>query len=88
MNKIVVGIIFGTVAGIIDVIPMLIQKLTWDANLSALAGQLDPDRWYDPDLGRSFGLGGRSFRQMKKKWSTSIAPEMSCGGCLGGIETN
>ena len=37
MNKIVVGIIFGTVAGILDVIPMLMQKLTWDANLSAFS---------------------------------------------------
>jgi len=35
MNKIVIGIIFGTIAGIIDVIPMVLQKLTWDANLSA-----------------------------------------------------
>jgi len=35
MHKIAVGIIFGVIAGIIDVIPMLLQKLTWDANLSA-----------------------------------------------------
>ena len=35
MTKIKVGIIFGAIAGIIDVIPMIIQKLTWDANLSA-----------------------------------------------------
>lgn len=35
MRKIKIGIIFGIIAGIIDVIPMIIQKLTWDANLSA-----------------------------------------------------
>lgn len=29
------GILFGTIAGIIDVIPMVLQKLPWDANLSA-----------------------------------------------------
>ncbi len=35
MKKIHLGILFGTIAGIIDVIPMIIQKLTWDADLSA-----------------------------------------------------
>jgi len=30
-----IGIILGIIAGIIDVIPMIIQKLTWDANISA-----------------------------------------------------
>ena len=35
MNSIVTGILLGTVAGIIDVIPMIIKKLTWDANISA-----------------------------------------------------
>lgn len=35
MKKIWLGLLAGTVAGIIDVIPMIIQKLTWDANLSA-----------------------------------------------------
>ena len=34
-NKIILGIGLGAVAGIIDVIPMIIQKLTWDANISA-----------------------------------------------------
>jgi len=34
-NKIKIGILFGITAGIIDIIPMIIQKLTWDANLSA-----------------------------------------------------
>lgn len=29
------GILVGTAAGIVDVIPMLIQNLTWDANFSA-----------------------------------------------------
>lgn len=36
MNKIVAGLVLGLVAGIIDVIPMILQKLTWNANLSAL----------------------------------------------------
>lgn len=35
MKKIYLGLICGIAAGIIDVIPMLIQKLSWDANLSA-----------------------------------------------------
>jgi hypothetical protein len=35
MKKITLGIISGIIAGIIDVIPMIFQKLTWDANLSA-----------------------------------------------------
>jgi len=29
------GLFLGAAAGVIDVIPMIIQKLTWDANLSA-----------------------------------------------------
>jgi hypothetical protein len=37
MNIIVAGILLGIVAGIIDVIPMIIKKLTWDANLSAFS---------------------------------------------------
>lgn len=35
MRKIKIGLLLGIVAGIIDVIPMIIQKLTWDANISA-----------------------------------------------------
>lgn len=35
MKKTQLGIILGIIAGIIDVIPMIIQKLTWDANISA-----------------------------------------------------
>lgn len=35
MNKMVVGILLGVAAGILDVIPMILQKLSWDANLSA-----------------------------------------------------
>ena len=35
MNKKLIGILFGVAAGIIDVIPMIMQNLTWDANLSA-----------------------------------------------------
>ena len=35
MRKIELGLLLGTVAGMLDVIPMVIQELTWDANLSA-----------------------------------------------------
>ncbi|MBN1594882.1 hypothetical protein JW933_03045 [candidate division FCPU426 bacterium] len=35
MTRVVKGILVGAVAGIIDVLPMLAQKLSWDANLSA-----------------------------------------------------
>ncbi len=37
MKKTQLGITLGIAAGIIDVIPMLVQKLTWDANLSAFS---------------------------------------------------
>lgn len=37
MNKIIAGLLLGAVAGLIDVIPMVIQKLPWDANLSAFS---------------------------------------------------
>ena len=37
MRKPITGIILGILAGIIDIIPMIIMDLTWDANLSALA---------------------------------------------------
>jgi len=37
MKKQLVGIGLGIIAGIIDVIPMLFMKLTWDANLSAFS---------------------------------------------------
>ena len=35
MGTILIGIFLGIAAGIIDVIPMIIKKLTWDANISA-----------------------------------------------------
>ncbi len=35
IKKIYLGILFGIIAGIIDIVPMIVQKLTWDANLSA-----------------------------------------------------
>ncbi len=35
MKKVCLGVLLGIVVGIIDVIPMVIQKITWDANLSA-----------------------------------------------------
>lgn len=37
MKKIKIGLLLGIVAGIIDVIPMILQNLTWDANVSAFA---------------------------------------------------
>ena len=37
MKKQIIGIILGMVAGILDVIPMIIMNLTWDANLSAFS---------------------------------------------------
>ena len=37
ISKIKVGVIFGIIAGIIDVVPMIFLKLTWDANLSAFS---------------------------------------------------
>ena len=35
MNKIVIGILLGCAAGVLDVLPMIAQKLPWDANISA-----------------------------------------------------
>lgn len=35
MKKIKIGLLLGIVTGIIDVIPMIMQNLTWDANISA-----------------------------------------------------
>lgn len=37
MNKYVKGVLLGACAGIIDVIPMIFMKLTWDANFSAFS---------------------------------------------------
>jgi hypothetical protein len=37
MKKAMIGIVFGIVAGVIDAVPMLLQKLTWDAVLSAFS---------------------------------------------------
>ena len=36
-KKLIIGLLFGGIAGVIDVIPMLWQRLTWDANLSAFS---------------------------------------------------
>ncbi|MFA6548676.1 MAG: hypothetical protein WCT39_01920 [Candidatus Margulisiibacteriota bacterium] len=35
MKKILYGLLIGALAGILDVIPMLLQKLPWEADLSA-----------------------------------------------------
>ncbi len=37
MKKVQLGVLLGVCAGIIDLIPMLVQKLSWDANLSAFS---------------------------------------------------
>lgn len=37
MDKRILGVVVGAIAGVIDVIPMMLQKLTWDANLSAFS---------------------------------------------------
>jgi len=37
MKKIFFGIVFGILAGLIDVTPMIIQYLSWDANISAFS---------------------------------------------------
>jgi len=34
-NNIIIGLLLGVVAGVLDVIPMVFMGLTWDANLSA-----------------------------------------------------
>jgi hypothetical protein len=36
-KKIFSGLLLGAAAGVIDVIPMILQKLTWDANISAFS---------------------------------------------------
>src|SRR5574344_1980388 len=35
MNKLIKFLITGVIIGIVDVIPMLLMNLTWDANISA-----------------------------------------------------
>ncbi len=35
MKKYMIALLLGAVVGVIDVIPMVLQHLTWDANLSA-----------------------------------------------------
>ncbi|MFH1142835.1 MAG: hypothetical protein ABIH67_01975 [Candidatus Uhrbacteria bacterium] len=37
MRNIKIGLGFGVLAGVVDVIPMIIQGLSWDADLSAFA---------------------------------------------------
>ncbi|HDP98281.1 MAG TPA: hypothetical protein ENN22_03740 [bacterium] len=37
VKKGLLGVVLGVVAGIIDVIPMIFQGLSWDANLSAFS---------------------------------------------------
>ena len=36
-RKVIIGLFIGVIAGIIDVTPMIFQKLSWDANLSAFS---------------------------------------------------
>lgn len=35
MDRLKLGLLLGFIAGVVDVVPMLIQGLGWDANLSA-----------------------------------------------------
>lgn len=35
MKRALIGICLGAIVGVIDVVPMIIMKLTWDANISA-----------------------------------------------------
>jgi hypothetical protein len=35
MNKPLKGVLMGALAGLIDIVPMVIQKLDWSANISA-----------------------------------------------------
>jgi hypothetical protein len=37
MNPIVAGLLVGVIAGVFDVIPMILQKLSWVANISAFS---------------------------------------------------
>jgi hypothetical protein len=37
MNKTAAGLICGAIAGFIDLVPMILQNLTWDANLAAFS---------------------------------------------------
>jgi hypothetical protein len=37
LRKIKMGLLFGVIAGIIDVTPMVLMKLSWDADLSAFS---------------------------------------------------
>ena len=37
MKKTAAGLICGAIAGSIDLIPMIVQNLTWDANLAAFS---------------------------------------------------
>ncbi len=37
MNKIKLGILLGIIVGFIDVVPMIVMRLAWDANLSAFS---------------------------------------------------
>lgn len=37
MKRLIIGIVVGMFVGVLDVIPMVLQKLTWDANISAFS---------------------------------------------------
>lgn len=36
-KRIFIGLSLGLITGLIDIVPMIIQKLSWDANFSALS---------------------------------------------------
>jgi len=37
LKKILAGLLLGFLAGVLDLVPMIVQSLPWDANLSALS---------------------------------------------------
>lgn len=37
MKKMITGLLAGMIAGVLDVVPMILQNLSWDANISAFS---------------------------------------------------
>ncbi|MFA5267409.1 MAG: hypothetical protein WC379_05515 [Methanoregula sp.] len=96
-NKVLAGTLFGAVAGIIDVIPMVIQSLSWDANISAFAlwvvsgflistSDLQITGWLKGLLISALVLTPSAILIMAKE-PASIVPigimTLLLGGCLG-----
>ena len=71
-KKLVVGVLLGAVAGVLDVIPMVVQDMSWDANLSAFfhwvvvgffycRGAYQPVAGLERHARGSVGLGAAGF---------------------------